>query len=309
MKIYLGIDIGGTAVKTAVIKEQGEIIKKFSIPANINNYQIPLLDRVKKAVLEIRSSAAELDHNIQGIGISAAGQIDSKKGIIIGDNGYIPDWKGTNLKSQIEKLTGLRTEVENDANCAAIAEKWLGNARGYDNSIIYTIGTGIGAGIIIDNQIFNGSRGIGGEIGHMIIEHQGRKCSCGNRGCFEQYASMKALIEDVKKELKLEQEIDGIYIFEEVKKGNSQLKKIVHKFLNYHATAIISLLHIFNPEAVIIGGGVSAQKELLIKPLEKIVRDKAMSAYTEKFVLKTAKLSNDAGMIGAVKNFIEQQSH
>lgn len=308
MKYYLGIDIGGTAVKAGIITENGEVIEKRSLSANINNYQLPLLDRVKKAVSEIKTAAQKKEFEIQGVGVSAAGQIDSSKGMIIGDNGHIPDWKGTNLKTEIEEVTNLKTEVENDANCAAIAEKWIGNARDYNDSIIYTIGTGIGAGIIIDNQIFNGSRGIGGEIGHMIIEHQGRKCSCGNRGCFEQYASMTALVRDVKKELKLDQEIDGRYIFRELKAGNQELKKVVDQFLDYHATAIISLLHIFNPEAVIIGGGVSAQKELLLKPLEKIVRAKAMPAYTENFVLKTAKLSNDAGMIGAVKNFIAQQN-
>jgi glucokinase len=306
MKYYLGIDIGGTAVKAGIITENGELIEKRSLSANINNYQVPLLERVKKAALEIKTAAQKKEFKIQGIGVSAAGQIDSNKGMIIGDNGHIPDWKGTNLKREIEELTNLKTEVENDANCAAIAEKWIGNARDYKDIIIYTIGTGIGAGIIIDNQIFNGSRGIGGEIGHMIIEHQGRKCSCGNRGCFEQYASMTALVRDVKKELKLDQEIDGKYIFEELKAGNDEIKKVVDQFLNYHATAIISLLHIFNPEAVIIGGGVSAQKELLIKPLEKIVRAKAMPAYTEEFTLKTAALSNDAGMIGAAKNFIER---
>ncbi|PUU91169.1 glucokinase [Halanaerobium congolense] len=306
MKYYLGIDIGGTAVKAGIITENGEVIEKRSLSANINNYQVPLLERVKKAALEIKTAAQKKEFEIQGIGVSAAGQIDSNKGMIIGDNGHIPDWKGTNLKREIEELTDLKTEVENDANCAAIAEKWIGNARDYKDIIIYTIGTGIGAGIIIDNQIFNGSRGIGGEIGHMIIEHQGRKCSCGNRGCFEQYASMTALVRDVKKELKLDQEIDGKYIFEELKAKNDEIKKVVDQFLNYHATAIISLLHIFNPEAVIIGGGVSAQKELLIKPLEEIVRAKAMPAYTEEFTLKTAALSNDAGMIGAVKNFIER---
>jgi glucokinase len=306
MKYYLGIDIGGTAVKAGIIAENGEVIEKRSLSANINNYQVPLLERVKKAALEIKTAAQKKEFEIQGIGVSAAGQIDSNKGIIIGDNGHIPDWKGTNLKREIEEITNLKTEVENDANCAAISEKWIGNARDYKDIIIYTIGTGIGAGIIIDNQIFNGSRGIGGEIGHMIIEHQGRKCSCGNLGCFEQYASMTALVRDVKKELKCDQEIDGKYIFEELKAGNDEIKKIVDQFLNYHATAIISLLHIFNPEAVIIGGGVSAQKELLIKPLEEIVRAKAMPAYTEEFTLKTAALSNDAGMIGAAKNFIER---
>lgn len=309
MKNYFGIDVGGTSIKMAIINENGKIIEKLSLQANINNYQVPLLDRVKKAVLKIKEVARKKNFNIEGIGVSAAGQINSKSGMIIGDNGHIPDWRGTNLKFEIENLTGLKTEVENDANCAAIAEKWLGNARDYDYSIIYTIGTGIGAGIIIDNQIFNGSYGIGGEIGHMIIDHQGRECSCGNRGCFEQYGSMTALVRDVKKELGVEKKIDGKYIFKMLKEDNQKLEKIFNKFLNYHATAIISLLHIFNPTAVLIGGGISAQKELLIKPLEKKVKAKAMSAYTDEFVLETAKLSNNAGMIGAVRNFIEKNNY
>jgi len=120
--------------------------------------------------------------------------------------------------------------------------------------------------------------------------------------------SMTALVRDAKNKLKLEQEIDGRYIFKKLKEGNYEIKRVVDKFLGYHATAIISLLHIFNPEAVIIGGGVSAQKELLLDPLEKLVKVGAMPAYTENFVLKTAKLSNNAGMIGAVKNFIQHQN-
>lgn len=307
MNNYLGIDIGGTAVKAAILNSNGEIIKKISFQANVNNYQVPLLKIVKKAVRDINDIANTKKIKIKGIGISAAGQINSRSGIIIGDNGHIPDWKGTNLKAEIEKTSGLQTTVENDANCAAIAEKWIGNAKKYNDSIVYTIGTGIGAGIIVNGQILNGSRGIAGEIGHMIIKYHGRKCSCGNRGCFEQYGSMTALIKAVEKVVTTKQEIDGKYIFKELKTGNQKINMIVEEFLNYHAAAIISLLHIFNPEAVIIGGGVSAQKKSLIDPLEKIIKANAMPAFVENLNLETAKLSNDAGVIGAVKNFIDRQ--
>jgi glucokinase len=307
MKKYIGIDIGGTAVKAGIIDSSGKIIKKITKKANINNYQIPLLEIAKNTAAEIYQLALDRDFKLEGVAVSAAGQIDSQRGIVIGDNGHIPEWKGSNLKKAINSVTNLKVEAANDANCAALAERWLGNGRGYNNLIVYTIGTGIGAGIIIDGKLLSGNRGIAGELGHMIIEQQGRKCSCGNRGCFEQYGSMTALIKEIKAQKIIKRaDPDGRLIFQEAKSGNKKVKKYLEQFINYHAAAIISLLHIFNPESVIIGGGVSAQKEYLIEPIDEIIRRKAMPAYLEGFSLKTAGLQNDAGMIGAVKFFIDQ---
>ncbi len=308
MKKYIGIDIGGTKVKAGIVTGEGDILKKLSLDANIDNYEVPLLDIVKKAAVKIKEISIDNNMKIEGVGVSAAGQIDNKSGVVIGDNGFIPDWKGTNLKKEINEITNLKVTVDNDANCAALAENWVGNGRGYTDLILYTIGTGIGAGIIVDGKLLSGHRGIAGEIGHMIIEHKGRNCSCGNNGCFEQYGSMTALINDVKKTLDNSKEnIDGKYIFAEAKNGNKLIKDCINNFIEYHASAIISLLHIFNPQIVIIGGGVSAQEDYLIEPLRKIVFNKAMPVFTEDFELITAKLLNEAGMIGAVKNYIVKQ--
>lgn len=311
MQKYIGIDIGGTAVKAGIIDSGGKIIDKITKKANINNYQTPLLEIVKDTAAEIYQLALEKDFKIKGAGISAAGQIDSQTGVVIGDNGHIPDWKGSNLKKAVKSVTGLNAAAANDANCAALAEKWIGNGRDYDNLIVYTIGTGIGAGIIVDGKMLSGSRGIAGELGHMIIKEQGRKCSCGNQGCFEQYGSITALVREIKAKKIIAKkdtaggELNGRIIFAEAKAGNKKVQQCLKKFARHHAAAVISLLHIFNPEAVIIGGGVSAQKEYLIDPIAKIVSKKAMPAYLEGFSLKTAALENEAGMIGAVKNYID----
>ncbi|GAA0179895.1 ROK family protein [Clostridium sediminicola] len=305
MKKYIGIDIGGTEIKAGIVNEEGKLLYKITRPSNINNYKIPLIDVIKNITNEINVYTMNNDICIEGVGVSAAGQIDNKNGVVIGTCGNIPGWKGTHIKSEMEKILHLDVIVENDANCAALAEHWIGNGKEYTNMIAYTIGTGIGGGIILDNKIFSGSNGIAGEIGHIVLEKDGEPCTCGNKGCFEQYGSMTALIKNVKKIVGNQlNEINGKIIFEKAKEGNKEIAKCIDHFLDYNATGIVTLLHIFNPEAVIIGGGVSKQGEVIIQPLIKKVKEKAMPAFYENVVIKTAKLSNDAGMIGAVKNYM-----
>lgn len=305
MKKYIGIDIGGTAIKAGIVDQKGQILYKINKQANINNYEIPLINVVKDTAKEIKVYTIDNKIKIEGVGVSAAGQIDNKNGVVIGSCGNIPKWIGTQLKTEIEKIVNLDVKVENDANCVALAEHWIGNGKNYKNMIAYTIGTGIGGGIIIDGKIFSGSIGIAGEIGHIVLKKDGQQCSCGNKGCFEQYGSMTALIREVRKVTGYKfEKINGEIIFNEAKNGNKQIARCIDVFLEYNATGIVTLLHIFNPEAIIIGGGVSKQGEVIIKPLIEKVREKAMPAFFENVIITSAKLSNDAGIIGAVKNFI-----
>ena len=309
MKKYIGIDIGGTAIKAGIIDEKGQVLSKFQERSNVDNYQVPLIDLVKKVVGEVHQYAIINNFAPEGVGVSAAGQIDHKKGTVIGDCGNIPGWTGSHLKDEIGKIVNLNVTVENDANCAALAEHWIGNGQGLKNVIVYTIGTGIGAGIILEGKLFSGGIGIAGEIGHMVLQKDGKKCTCGNRGCFEQYGSMTALIRDVSKETGEQLgEIDGQMIFAEARKGNKKVAFCIDRFLEYNATAIVNLLHVFNPEAIIIGGGVSRQGEVILKPLNEKVRKKAMPTFLNNLVIRTAKFTNDAGIIGAVRNFILLQN-
>lgn len=308
MRNYIGIDIGGTSIKYGIIDEKGHILHSFSDDANIDMYSIPLIERVKSIAKKIQKFAISNNIKIEGVGVSATGQVDKNTGTIIGTCGNIPGWIGTPVKASLREIFNKPIVVENDGNCAAIAEHWIGNGRKFDNLVMYTIGTGIGAGIIINDKLYSGHNGIAGEIGHMIIDSDEKKCTCGNYGCFEQYGSMIALIRKVNENNDLINIEDGKKLFELYKKGDRKIKRHVDEFIHFNAVGITNLVHIFNPEAIIIGGGVSNQKEVIIEPIKKKVLQMVMPAFSKDLVITTAKLGNKAGMIGAVKYLIDSIS-
>ena len=303
--LYLGIDIGGTATKMGIVDSIGNILYKNQYSVSFDNYETPILETVlkksKEFILESKFDIA----NILGIGISATGQIDTPKGIVVGTGGNIRNWDNAPIKEEFEKLYNLPVIVVNDANCVALGEKWIGYAKDTKNALILTIGTGLGGGIIVNDKILLGRSGLAGEIGHFSINNKGRVCTCGNLGCFEQYASMTALLKQVKNyldenDIKPESELNGFYIFEAIKNNDSEITKIVETWIEDIACGITSLVHIFNPEVVLIGGGVSTQKELFVDKLDTKLNNKIMPNFRKGIKLLPAKLGNDAGLIGAV---------
>ena len=195
----------------------------------------------------------------------------------------------------------------NDANCAALAEHWVGKAKGATDAVIITIGTGVGGGIIANSEILCGIDGGAGEVGHFTIRNNGRLCSCGNRGCYEQYASMTALVRMVRqaqkagklKDSRLEGTIDGKTIFDAAGKDGA-IDAVINEWIDYVADGLTGLIHIFNPQIVLVGGGVSAQKKYFIEPLRRKVLDRVMPSYIRTLKLDAAGLGNNAGMVGAV---------
>ena len=320
VKVLLSVDIGGTAIKAGIVDAEGKVLYKHVAPSNINGYETPLIEVAKDAASVAYEYARDRGWDIKGIGVSAAGQINSKTGQVIGACGNIPNWIGVNIKREFKDKFKLKTHVENDANCAALAEKWIGAGRKFNDFIAYTIGTGIGGGIIKDGRLMTGSQGIGGEIGHMIIEANGKECTCGNKGCWEQYASMTALVRSVKMKLQESEitspihniidgdlnKLNGKVIFEAAEMGDQLSLECIKEFVKYNAIGIVSLLHILNPEAVIIGGGVSMQKDSLVEPIKKEVFKRTMPAFVSEVEIMAAQLGNDAGMVGAVKAFMDK---
>lgn len=320
MKVLLTVDIGGTAIKAGIVDMEGKVLYKHETPSNINDYETPLIEVAKSAASVTYEYAGAQGWDIKGIGVSAAGQINSKIGQVIGACGNIPNWIGVNIKKEFEEKFKLNTHVENDANCAALAEKWMGAGREFDDFVAYTIGTGIGGGIIRDGKLMTGSQGIGGEIGHMIIEANGQECTCGNKGCWEQYASMTALVRRVKMKLQESEntstihnivngdldKINGKVIFQAAEMGDQLSIECIKEFVKYNAIGIVSLLHILNPEAVIIGGGVSMQKDRIVEPIKKEVFKRSMPAFASNIKIMVAQLGNDAGMVGAAKAFMDK---
>ena len=310
---YLGIDIGGTEVKIGVVTGAGDIIKTDNFSVNFDNYKTPIIETVLKS-LDIFINKNNLDlSTILGIGISATGQIDTYNGTVAGTAGHIDNWIGTPIKDILKEKYSLPVLVANDANCAVIGEYWRGSAIGCSNVIMITVGTGIGGGIIANEKLLSGKIGIAGELGHFPINITGKKCSCGNIGCYEQYASTTALVNNVKDLLKSNANIDinninGKFIFEQINLGNADIKKIVDKWIESIAMGLVGLIHIFNPELVIIGGGVSNQEELFITPLRNKIFELIMPSFKNGLKISSASLGNNAGLCGAVYNLIYENN-
>lgn len=306
--IYIGIDIGGTQVKIGAVNECGVVEKMAAYDVAFDNYETPLIETVKKSLVEFIRENEIQEKQIAGIGVSATGQIDVKTGTVIGAAGHIKNWQGCCIKEHIKSLYSVPVSVMNDANCAALAEQWVGGIKGFSDAVMITLGTGVGGGIIINSEILCGGGGGAGELGHAIIRNNGRKCPCGNRGCYEQYASTTALVRMVKqgvkrgeipKSLFADGVVNGRTIFSAIEK-DAALKGCVDKWIGYVADGLVGLIHTFDPEVVLIGGGISAQKEHFIEPLRKQVKSRIMSEYAKRVKIEAATSGNDAGMIGAV---------
>ena len=330
---YLAVDIGGTEVKIGLINNRGEVLAKTSVPADFDNYETPLLKTsLNGAVRFVDGMAHHLAEEekargeeplpagtpaeaaamlgIRGVGVSSTGMIDKLRGRVAGAAGHIPNYLGAELKECFEAAFGVETHVINDANSAAVAEHWTGSARGCDNALVLTLGTGIGGGIIVNGRILEGAHGYAGEVGHITVKKDGPMTPCGNRGTFEFYGATKALVRHAEERFRAaglpvpEHGLNGRRIFEEVRDGNETAAAVVRDWIDDIAVGIVDLIYIFDPEIVVVGGGVSAQEELLIKPLAARVRESLMPVYAEKFKMVAATHGNDAGMIGAVYSFV-----
>lgn len=304
--MYLGVDIGGTAVKIGLVDENGCIQAKDHYSVNFDNYQTPIIETVIQSIsLFLKDYQIDLSV-IEKIGVSATGQIDTHQGQVIGVGGNINHWEGVHIKKRLNEVFLKPVTVVNDANCMIIGEQWIGVAKGKQNVVGITIGTGVGGGIIVNGDILLGTRGIAGELGHFSIDNHGITCSCGNRGCYERYAAMTALIKMVKlryEELNLDvdiNQIDGRIIFKYAQENHNGIQTIIDEWIDYIAIGLVSLTHIFNPEMIVLGGGVCQQEEYFLKPLRKKILDKVMPRFSENLEVVSADLGNDAGLVGAV---------
>lgn len=300
--MFLGIDIGGTTVKLGLVDSTGVVHARTEASVCFDHYQTPILTTVIHAAKEF---LCQQHTTIQGVGISATGQIDQEQGVVIGTNGKIPHYEGTMLKAAMEDALGVPACALNDANAAALGEAFVGGAKGYQNVVMLTLGTGVGGGLILNGRLYGGARGIAGELGHFTLYQDGLPCPCGKRGCLEQYASTTALIARAE-QLTGRQNLHGRLIFEGVAQGDVLLRQALNGWLDDVAAGITGLVHIFNPELVLIGGGVSAQKTLLLAPLRTRVLSGVMPRFGENLHIEKAALGNDAGMIGAVKYLLDR---
>ena len=298
MMYYICIDIGGTSIKYGVLSETGEIFIDGTISTKVTEKENFILSDVKKLVRNILDEYK--NYEIKGICISTAGVVNPEKGEIAYAGPTIPKYTGTKIKEELEKEFSIPCEVENDVNCAGLGEYWKGAGKGSKSMVCLTIGTGIGGSVILDGKLLNGIGYTAGEIGYMDV----------NGSYIQNIASSKYLVEKVQKE-KEEKEgitdaITGVDIFELAKKGDEICIAGINEIISNLAVGVRNIIYLLNPEVIVIGGGITAQKEYLEEKIRKEVNDGMISDMFRKTRIELAQQGNQAGLLGALYNFLNK---
>lgn len=302
-KKYLGIDIGGTFIKLGIVDDAGNVSMRREVPINRDGSETvmeTLMRGIDRLIADSGSDAGEFS----GMGVSAAGCINTKTGCVAENGGNIPNWSFTPVAGPLSERYSILATIANDGNCVALAESWIGAAKGVKDVICVVLGTGIGGGIISGGSLIEGTHGFGGEIGHfpthaeLLLSGNGKWASH-----YETFASTAALVRRAVAAGTGWK--DGREIFGAAGSGDPSALELLDGWTDEIAAGITGLVHIFDPEVVLIGGGVSAQEELLIKP----VRDKVLRTVTPDMAngleIRSTTLGNTAGMVGAVKYLMD----
>ena len=311
MDLFLGIDLGGTSCKAGIIDENGRILKKGSVRTDLLSGQEAIIDNVAKLALELIAESGFTISLIKACGIGAPGTTDDETGTLIYANNL--PFKHLPVRSIFSKTIDLPVFIDNDANLAALAESVTGAARDTCCSVLLTLGTGVGGGLIINGEIYKGFNQAGCEPGHMVIISDGELCTCGRHGCLEAYASASALIRQTEQAARVQPSsllnrliadnggrADGRTAFVGARKGDASAKEVVEMYIKLLAEGITNIINLYMPEVIVLGGGLSHEGDDLIVP----VRKKAIpEAYLGTGVpvprIELAELGNDAGIIGA----------
>ncbi len=309
---YIGIDLGGTNIAVGIVDESFKIVKKGSTPTLVNRDPELIIADMGKLCLELLAETGIGLEEVVCAGIAAPGSVNPRTGIIEYANN-LPFLRFPIADTLRKYLPVRKVFLENDANAAALGEAVGGAAKGKRLSVMITLGTGVGGGVIIDGKIYSGFNYAGAELGHTVIEYNGRQCSCGRKGCFEAYASATALVSMTKEKLAACKDTlmwemcgndinkaDARIAFAAMKKGDRAGKEVVDMYISYLACGITNMINIFQPEVLLIGGGVCNEKDYLLKPLTEIVNaDQYTRNQAVKTEIKIAALGNDAGIVGA----------
>lgn len=306
-RYVFGVDVGGTTVKIGFFKNNGELIDKWEISTRTENNGKDILPDIAKEIKCKLEKMNLLSDDVDGIGIGVPGPVlqdgTVNKCVNLG-------WDIFNIEEQLFDLTKIKVKAGNDANIAALGEMWQGGGKGYKNVVMITLGTGIGGGVIIDEQIISGTNGAAGEIGHIHIEdNEDNECGCGKKGCLEQYASANGIVKVANKFLKeddsecLLRDIKNFTakdIFECAKNGDEVSLKIVEEISKILGKATAQISCVVDPEVFVIGGGMSKAGGILVNNISKYYKEYCFHA-CENTEFKLAKLFNDAGIYGGAK--------
>ena len=305
-KYVFGVDLGGTTVKLGLFDVEGTVLDKWEIPTRKEDSGKHILPDIADAILAKMSEKSIEKSQVQGVGIGVPGPVDDKGVIIKAVN---LGWDTMNINEELGKLLGLLVQAGNDANVAALGEMWKGGGQGYENLVLVTLGTGVGGGIIINGKILTGSTGAGGEIGHMhLVDDEEEACGCGKHGCLEQYTSAtgivrlanRALAKNTRPTVLKQGEVTAKDVFDAVKAGDAVAIEIAEQFGCYLGKGLANIAAVTNPQAFVIGGGVSKAGTVLFDYINKYFQQYVFLG-CKNVDFKLATLGNDAGIYGAAK--------
>ncbi|OGN98428.1 MAG: hypothetical protein A2Y58_02435 [Chloroflexi bacterium RBG_13_51_52] len=322
LKSVVAVDIGGTKIMVALFSEDGKILAKKTIPTLANEGADAIVERLYSTIKEVLESKSISLREIDAICIACAGSIDTKKGVVETPSPHLPGWAGLPLADIIRDKTGVVTYIINDASAAALGEQRYGVGKDVRNLVLLTLGTGIGGGIIIDGQLYLGARGAAGELGHMTVEAHGPGCGCGNIGCLEILASGTAIEDDAISRLRRgeksilvtmsEGDFDRITT-QMVGKAAQSLDKlsqdVIARAAYYLGVGMVNIVNVFDPEMVVIGGGISGLGEMIIAPGRKMVATQAFSITARTVRIVIGQLGNEAGVYGAAAFAFDMRRH
>ncbi len=313
MKRYsLGVDIGGTNIQFGIIDNNGNLIDFYNVKTEANKGRKKILENILTGIKVIMENNKKI--KLEGIGVGTPGLVDENGKVITGASN-LKGWDGTPVKKFLEKHFKLNIFVENDVTALALGEAKFGAGKNYHNALCLAFGTGLGGGIIIDKKIYRGKFGYAAEFGHIVVNPEGPKCSCGNRGCLETYAStvgLKRMVKErIKKNSKLLKRAGNIanitpkFLFDEYKNNNKEAKEIIKEMGYYLSMGIGILVNIFDPDVIILAGGISKAGKVLTDLIKENVYKFALPFYKNRINIKISKFKDKAGVIGTASLVFE----
>lgn len=302
----IGVDLGGTNIDVGVVDENHNVVAQSHTPTLARREPAEIFDDIARCAREAAAGAGVELNAVRALGIGSPGTCDAEKGEVL--NAHNLGWYGVPVRAELERRLGLDVYLGNDADCAALGETVAGAARGCSDVLMVTLGTGIGGGIVAKGRVYAGHHSLGGEVGHMCIAMDGEPCTCGQRGCWEAYASATALIRrgeaaaDARPESVLGQlrPLDGLKIFTAAGDGDAAARAVVQEYIRSLGVGVVNMINILYPEIVLFSGGISRQGENLLGPLREYVAEHFFVGRREVMPrIELAELGPAAGMIGA----------
>ncbi|MGI6316970.1 MAG: ROK family protein [Christensenellales bacterium] len=311
MKYFVGVDLGGTNIAVGLCDENGKLLHQDSVPTGAHRPASNVLADMADLILKVVADSGHTMSDISGVGVGSPGAADTKSGVLIFSNNL--NWRFVQVREELQKKLGkIPVALDNDANVAALAELYAGCAQDVKNVVLLTLGTGVGGGIIIDGKILGGCHHVGAEIGHMCMDPRGPMCTCGNRGCFERYTSATALIQAGRRAVvdypgcaihtaaggDMEK-VTAKVVLDAAKAGDVIAREIFDNYVYYLAMGCISIINLFDPEVIALGGGVSKAGDFLLDAVQKVTKEHIFYKDLPHARIEISPLGNEAGIIGA----------